>query len=112
MEHLESRHAEKEVKNSVTKEYFIEFKSPSEGVAAMLQKELQKITTSLKISPLSNGPSKIPWFPRHISEVGRCCTTLFKSGPDLGADCAAQLDDAEYMERRRIIADNAKNFKL
>lgn len=110
VKHLESRPASKE--GSVTKEYFIEFKSPSQEATEVLQKKLEKLTISLNISPLSNGPSTVPWFPRHISEVGRCCTTLFKAGPDLGEDCAAQLDDAEYMERRRIIADYAKNYKL
>jgi hypothetical protein len=106
VKHLESRAS----KDRARKEYFIEYKSPSQDVTTKLYKSLEEEGASPRISPLPNGPSKsTPWFPRHISEVGRCCTALFKSGGDL--KCAGH-DDPVYMKQRRMIAECAKNYKL
>ncbi len=49
------------------------------------------------------------WFPRHISEVQKCCTTLFKYGAELSEDHPG-YGDGEYVKRRREIAETAKSY--
>ena len=51
----------------------------------------------------------VPWFPENISEVRKCCTTLFKYGAELGADHPG-YGDQSYVERRREIAELSKNY--
>ena len=50
------------------------------------------------------------WFPRHISEVRECCTTLYKFGEDLTEDHPSYGDN-DYVEIRREIAKIAMNYK-
>lgn len=116
MKHLESRSSKDIVnrddsypeKENSTMDYYIDFKSPSQDATTALIKELEKISVSLKLLSLPSANS--PWFPRHISELRRCCTVLFRYGAELGADHLG-YGDMEYVQRRRIIAEIAKDYK-
>lgn len=116
MIHLESRSCRNdgncpEKKDDSKTEYFVEFKSPSPDSIAVLVKELGKICASLKLLPVPNAPATSSvWFPRCISELHRCCTALFKYGSDLGTDHPG-YGDAEYAQRRRVIAEISKDYK-
>lgn len=51
----------------------------------------------------------IPWYPRTIYDLQRCCTNLFKYGDELAPDHPG-FGDETYVERRRYIAKVAKEY--
>jgi phenylalanine-4-hydroxylase len=120
--HLESRSKAKRDDShtgcSVEKEedgdktdYYITFESSSEASTAKLIKELEEVCISLKLLPIHGAPSaNSVWFPRHISQLHRCCTALFKYGSELGTDHPG-YGDKEYVQRRRVIAEVSKGYK-
>lgn len=71
--------------------------------------ELRKVSST---PPLPNPPTERnpQWFPRHISDLHRCCTALFKYGSDLASDHPG-YGDTEYVQRRRVIAEIAKDYR-
>lgn len=118
IEHLESRQCfltKKEEAVFTPLEYYVKFKT-SQDVAKTLINELEKISLTVKLSstqsssPPSSSSSSSVWFPRHISDLYRCCTTLFKYGSELASDHPG-YGDTEYVQRRREIAEISKNFK-
>lgn len=106
MKHLESRPSKLEHKHEDKLDYFVEFQSPSTQVTTELVAELKKIASNVVLSPSEDRP----WFPRHISELHRCCTTLFKYGHELTPDHPG-YGDPVYEQRRKDIAQFAKNYK-
>ncbi|KAL9645368.1 hypothetical protein ABK040_002567 [Willaertia magna] len=54
--------------------------------------------------------TKIPWFPRKISEIDYFTRKTLEAGGDLEADHPGFLDK-EYRERRKMIAEIAHNYK-
>lgn len=89
-------------------DYFIEFDSPYPEVAGKLVKELKHLSSNMILSPLVS--DQRPWFPRHISDLHRCCTALFKYGEELGADHPGYGDE-QYVQRRKVIAEISKNYQ-
>ena len=106
---LDGNSPEKEEANSSKTDYFIEFESPSQDSTTHLLKELESICSSIKQLPIPSAPASV-WFPRHISELCHCCTALFKYGSELATDHPG-YGDAEYVQRRREIAEISKNYK-
>lgn len=123
MKHLESRSSKEEASRdkflngnipekgskSNRTDYFIKFESPSQDSTTKLVKELESICVSIKHLPILSEPASV-WFPRHISELCHCCTALFKYGSELDTDHPG-YGDAEYVQRRREIAEISKNYK-
>lgn len=116
MEHLESRSKASggscQDKATDKIDYFIEFKSPSQKVTQTLLAEVGKLSSALKLSSssLDSAPPPPPWFPRHVSDLHRCCTALFKYGSELASDHPG-YGDTQYMQRRKHIADVAMGYK-
>ena len=114
MEHLESRNKAPGGSSCQDneKDYFIEFKSPSQEVTQTLLAGIGKLSSAVKFSSsVDNAPPSLsPWFPRHVSDLSRCCTALFKYGSELGSDHPG-YGDTKYMQRRKQIADVAMGYK-
>lgn len=124
MRHLESRlHVRKchdegdncretnNEKTADTRDYFIEFNSPSTKVTGKLAEELKLLSSNMTLSCLPNSESDPrPWFPRHISDLRRCCTALFKYGEELATDHPGYGDE-NYVQRRKVIAEISKNYQ-
>lgn len=112
MNHLETRPS-KSAEDSVaetrvsTTDYYVEFVSPSQEVTRTLLYELDKISSNIIVLP---SQAENIWFPRHISELHRCCTSLFKYGHELASDHPG-YGDTDYEKRRKDIAEIAKDYK-
>ncbi len=73
--------------------------------------ELRNLSSNMIFSPLPNVVAdQRPWFPKHISDLHRCCTALFKYGHDLGVDHPGYGDE-QYVQRRKVIAEISKNYQ-
>ena len=90
-------------------DYFIEFYPPSPEAAVKLMEGLKLLSSSVIMSTTPKSTSCHPWFPRHISDLHRCCTALFKYGDELGPDHPGYGDE-QYMQRRKVIAEISKNY--
>lgn len=51
----------------------------------------------------------VPWFPKSIHDLHRCCTNLFKYGDELTPDHPG-FGDKMYVERRKHIAKVAMEY--
>ena len=89
-------------------DYYMEFVTPSQKVTEELLSKLDKISSSV-IVVFTSAHNKV-WFPQHITELHRCCTTLFKYGHELAPDHPG-YGDGEYEKRRKEIAEISKNYK-
>ena len=80
---------------------------------ADLVNNLEKYSTSVKIVQDEFESEKtdedLPWFPKTIYDVRRCCTNLFKYGGELASDHPG-FGDAAYVERRKYIAKVATEY--
>ena len=103
--HIESRPSTRD--NSL--DYFIEFPAPPSDVGEELISEIKCVASQVTVG--GEALSEEVWFPRHISEVRKCCTTLFKYGAELAEDHPG-YGDLEYMARRREISEMAKSYVL
>ena len=90
-------------------DYFIEFPAPPTSVMDALISKLESVAEVVQTGGKPLGGEV--WFPRHISEVRKCCTTLFKYGSELAEDHPG-YGDLEYVKRRREIAKIAESYVL
>ena len=92
-------------------DYFIEFESLPE-VTEMLAESLKCLSSNMMLSSSPNpAPDHSrPWFPRHISDLRRGCTAVFKYGDELTADHPGYGDE-DYVQRRKVIAQLSKNYQ-
>ena len=51
----------------------------------------------------------VPWFPKSVHDLHRCCTNLFKYGQELTADHPG-FGDETYVERRKHFAKVAMEY--
>ena len=110
LRHLETRPSRTSVGDGKL-DYYLELQSPSEEASRTLLARLETITSKLALPPeASVSSSDEAWFPRHISELHRCCTTLFKYGHELAPDHPG-YGDVQYEKRRREISEVAKNYR-
>ena len=117
--HIESRSSK--TIPGVEYEFFAEFVcSEPEKRTQLVTKLTDTYATSVRIveNGLSiknaeitsaKGDSDIPWFPKSIEDLHRCCTNLFKYGHELTPDHPG-FGDAVYVERRKQIAKVAKEY--
>jgi len=104
--HIESRPSPRD-SNSL--DYFIEYSAPPSCDHEELISEIKRLASSVRTE--EEAESGEVWFPRHISEVRKCCTTLFKYGAELAEDHPG-YGDLEYTARRREIAEIAETYVL
>ena len=115
LSHIESRSSK--INPGVEYDFFAEFICPELQKRTELVAQLNTYATSVRI--VENGPEtktadvwekeSVPWFPKTIHDVRRCCTSLFKYGDELTPDHPG-FGDAAYMERRKHIAEVAKKY--
>ena len=72
----------------------------------VLQEDSSSLTCQTDSSPSKDN---IPWFPKSIKDLHRCCANLFKYGHELTPDHPG-FGDAAYVERRKHIAKVAKEY--
>lgn len=117
LSHIESRSSK--INPGIEYDFFVEFISSEPQKKTELVAELNTYATSVRIA--ENGPgtnsadvrakddSDVPWFPKSIHDLQRCCTNLFKYGHELTPDHPG-FGDATYVERRKHIAKVAKQY--
>ena len=100
IDHIESRESKENAKKS--KDYYIEFPSQAKDEETILLTQLREVTAGVTVyypntpssvtDSLNHGQEQgsneatIPWFPRNIRDLKKCCTTLYKFGHDLSSD--------------------------
>ena len=115
VKHLESRphrkicHDDGDESTKESMDYFIEFDSQSSETSSELIEGLKHFSSHMRL-PSAEPDDQHPWFPKHISELKRCCTALFKYGSELATDHPGYGDE-HYVQRRRTIADVSKNYE-
>lgn len=82
-----------------------------EDKKAELVSRLKRYSTSVRI--VQEEPkvteNDVPWFPKSIHDLHRCCTNLFKYGHELTPDHPG-FGDETYVERRKHIAKVAMEY--
>lgn len=86
----------------------------SEDEKADLVARLKRYSTGVRIVQEEPGRSEVaendvPWFPKSVRDLHRCCTNLFKYGHELTADHPG-FGDETYVERRKYIAKVAMEY--
>ncbi|KAG2379486.1 hypothetical protein C9374_006603 [Naegleria lovaniensis] len=69
-----------------------------------------KQTNSVQEVKLLGGKS-IPWFPRRLSDIDYFSSQTLEAGADLQSDHPG-FTDHEYRDRRKLIAEIAKSYKI
>ena len=114
LSHIESRSSR--IKPDTEYDFFAEFVCSEPTRRNELVAKLNSYATSVKV--VQNGlgiesteaaNDKVPWFPRTIHDLRRCCTNLFKYGDELTLDHPG-FGDTAYVERRKHIAKIAKEY--
>jgi hypothetical protein len=120
LSHIESRASK--INPATEFDFFVEFNTCSETQKRTeLVAKLSTYATSVRV--VENGPTDtkgadvlrekesegVPWFPRTIHDLHRCCTNLLKYGHELTPDHPG-FGDATYIERRKHIAKVAKEY--
>jgi phenylalanine-4-hydroxylase len=90
-------------------DFFVDFEGQPEdpavkAVMASLEKECGKDAIAFA------GPTKVPWFPTHISDIDSFSGKTLDAGAELESDHPG-FNDATYRERRKMIVENAASFK-
>ena len=115
LSHIESRSSK--INPGTEYDFFAEFVCSEPHKRIELVAKLSTYATSVRI--LENGLGRegadmrekegAPWFPKTIHDLQRCCTNLFKYGDELSPDHPG-FGDATYVERRKHIAEVAKQY--
>ena len=115
LSHIESRSSK--INPGIEYDFFAEFICSEPQKRTELVAKLNTYATSVRI--VENRPGtksadvrqkeNVPWFPKTIHDLQRCCTNLFKYGHELTPDHPG-FGDATYVERRKHIAKVAKQY--
>ncbi len=119
LSHIESRASK--INPATEYDFFAEFNTCSETQKRTeLVAKLSTYATSVRVVensiPVTKGvdvlqeTEGVPWFPKTIHDLHRCCTNLLKYGHELTADHPG-FGDATYIERRKHIAKVAKEYR-
>ena len=115
--HIESRSSK--TIPEVEYDFFAEFVCSEPEKTTELVAKLNIYATTVRI--VENGLSTkntevqikddydIPWFPKTIQDLHRCCTNLFKYGHELTPEHPG-FGDVTYVDRRKQIAKVAKEY--
>ncbi|MEX0943628.1 MAG: ACT domain-containing protein [Pseudomonadales bacterium] len=99
--HIESRPATGE-----TFDFYVDFegKRGTEPVDAVIA----ELSNSARVFVLDD--KKVPWFPRHVSELNEIATHTLDAGSDLQSDHPG-FNDPDYRQRRALIDSLAREYR-
>eukprot|EP00613_Pedinella_sp_CCMP2098_P002058 CAMPEP_0171619018 /NCGR_PEP_ID=MMETSP0990-20121206/15118_1 /TAXON_ID=483369 /ORGANISM="non described non described, Strain CCMP2098" /LENGTH=414 /DNA_ID=CAMNT_0012183985 /DNA_START=153 /DNA_END=1397 /DNA_ORIENTATION=+ len=89
-------------------EFFVDFNpSASESTNAKLMASIKQIARSVLVLD----ERKVPWFPRHVSELDRVANRILDAGTDLQSDHPG-FNDPVYRKRREGLAESALQHRF
>lgn len=102
--HLESRPS----KRAPTFDFFVDFDgTPEQANIQALLKDLREKCLNVTLM----GSKEVPWFPRKLADMDIISANVLGAGAELESDHPG-FHDPEYRHRRKVIAENAVNYKL
>ncbi|KAK2169543.1 hypothetical protein LSH36_9g15065 [Paralvinella palmiformis] len=103
IQHIESRKAKK----GSSLDFFIAFEGIRDDVSNLMKVLKQNsVVNDIRVLTEEDVTEKVPWFPRHISDLDRCQHLLTKFDPELDYDHPG-FADKEYRKRRSMITQIA-----
>uniref|UniRef100_A0A8C3WJV8 Tyrosine hydroxylase n=1 Tax=Catagonus wagneri TaxID=51154 RepID=A0A8C3WJV8_9CETA len=103
--HLETRPAQKPRAGGPYLDCLVRCEVPSAALPGLLS-AVRRVAEDVR----GAGESKVPWFPRKVSELDKCHHLVTKFDPDLDLEHPGFSDQA-YRQRRKLIAEIAFRYR-
>jgi len=109
IKHVETRTSRK---SSTSLELLLTFETAVDNIANVIKtvKTLSSVQDVILLNEKDTQNNKIPWFPKHVTDLDKCDHLLTKFNPDLHHEHPG-FSDMEYRKRREMITENAFNYR-